>query len=61
MKLINIQITEVDKVAGFYILLEQPFALICLSDEIYKADERALKKLDERGIKYKILKNEEKA
>ena len=55
MKLVRIQIVEEDKVAGFYILLNQTFALLCLNDEIYYADERVLKRLDERGIKYKTI------
>lgn len=55
MELVKIQIAQEDRVDGFYILLNQPFALICLPDEIYRADTRALKDLDERGIKYKLI------
>ena len=45
-----------DFVKAFYILLNQPYALICQPGEEYVAEKRALGELTVAGIKFEVLK-----
>ena len=44
-----------DFVKAFYILLNQPYALICMPEEEYVAEKRALGELTVAGIKFEVI------
>ena len=55
LHLVLIKVAEKDKVKGFDILLNAPFAMIVTGGEEYRVSELALRLLDKEKIEYEVL------